>query len=252
MTAAVWALTAGLALLPASAGAQQVAGGATSPILSLFVRGVDTANDSQGNYLVTGGQGPVYAACINAQGVPISGPMLLNATAGGYASFPRAVYSAHLGGFMVIWAEAPGNPDAMRQLYARSVNCAGGLGVPQIVSPTTWWEPGNIAIAYSPTSQRFLVAWQTPEHTVRANLINLAGVPLGPDVLLSPGMGRDPSVTWNPHANQFGVAFSGETYSAFAVVPPSNVAAFQRNTFNVGGGKLTAMTDVAYNVQTGR
>ena len=65
-------------------------------------------------------------------------------------------------------------------------------------------------------------------------------------------MGRDPSVTWNSHTNHFGVAFSGETYSAFAVVPPANPAAFNRNTFNVSGGILTTMTDVAFNPGTGR
>ena len=65
-------------------------------------------------------------------------------------------------------------------------------------------------------------------------------------------MGRDPSVTWNPATNEFGVAFSGETYSGFAAVPAWNAAAFRRNTFNVGGGKLTAMTDIAYNPASGR
>jgi hypothetical protein len=240
------------ALLPSPAGAQQVSAGATRAIMSLFVRGVDTAADAAGNYLVVGGQGPVYAACVNAQGVPIMGPVPINATAGGYAAFPRAVYSPHLGAFMVVWAEAPGNPDAMRQLYARAVNCSGGVGAPQLVSATVWWEPGNLAIGYSYTSKRFLVAWQTPEHTVKAKLINMGGAPISGDVLLSPGMGRDPGVTWNPHTDQFGVSFSGETYSAFAIVPAVNPAAFHRNTFNVGGGKLTTMTDVAYNPHTGR
>ena len=49
---------------------------------------------------------------------------------------------------MVVWAEAVGSPDAMRQLFARPVQCSGAVGPPQVVSPTTWWEPGDIAIAY--------------------------------------------------------------------------------------------------------
>jgi hypothetical protein len=237
--------------------AQQVSGGATSAVIGGFVRGVDTANDLWGNYLVVGGQGNLTAVCLNASGVPISGGIPINATPTGYASFPRAVYSPHVfggaGGFMVVWAETPpGNPDAMRQLLARPVHCNGTLGVPQLVSPTVWWEPGNVAIGYSSASFRFLVAWQTPEHTVAAALLNLAGTPVSGPVPLSAGMGRDPSVTWNEYGNNFGVSFSGETYSALAVVSVANVASFSRNTFNVSGGILTTMTDVAFHPGTGR
>jgi hypothetical protein len=251
-------LAAGVAFiaLTTAVHAQQVQPGATTPLMSLFVRGVDTAAGADGSHLVVGGQGPLYAACLNAQGAAITGPMLINATPGGYGSFPRATYSQQLfggaGGYMIVWAEAVGSSDAMRQLFARAINCSGAVGAPQVVSPTTWWEPGDMAISYSSTSQVFLVAWQTPEHTVKASLTNLAGAPVGPTMLLSPGLGRDPSVTWNWTTDQFGVAFSGETYSAFVIVPPSNPAAFQRNTFNVAGGILTTMTDVAYNGYTGR
>jgi hypothetical protein len=251
-------LAAGVAFiaLTTAAHAQQVQPGATTPLMNLFVRGVDTAAGADGSHLVVGGQGPLYAACLNAQGAAITGPMLINATPGGYGSFPRATYSQQLfggaGGYMIVWAEAVGSSDAMRQLFARPISCSGAAGAPQVVSPTTWWEPGDMAISYSSTSQVFLVAWQTPEHTVKASLANLAGAPVGPTMLLSPGMGRDPSVTWNWTTDQFGVAFSGETYSAFVIVPPSNPAAFQRNTFNVAGGILTTMTDVAYNGYTGR
>ena len=241
----------------AAASAQQIQGGPTTPVMSLFVRGVDTAPDASGNYLVVGGQGPLYAACINAQGTPISGPIPINAT-GGYASFPRAAYSPYLfngaGGFMVVWAEAPSDPfgNTTRALFARPVHCSGAVGAPQLVSSSTWWEPGNMAIAHSRASQNFLVAWQTfPEHTVAARLIDLAGAPAGPTVALSSGLGRDPSVTWNSNQNHYGVSFSGETYSAFVTIPAWDAAAFTRNTFNVSGGILTTMTDVAFNPYTG-
>jgi hypothetical protein len=236
--------------------AQQVTAGSTTAVASTFVRGVDTAADPNGNYLVLGGQGSLVGVCLNAQGTPVTGQIGISAT-GGYAAFPRATYSQHVnggaGGFMVVWAEAVGSPDAMRQLFARVVSCSAGLvGPAQLVSSATWWEPGNMAIAYSPASQVFLVAWQTPEHTVKATLLTLSGAPTGPVVSLSSGLGRDPSVTWNSSTNEFGVAFSGETYSAFAVVPPWNPAGFNRNTFNMSSGILTTMTDVAYNPNTGR
>jgi len=238
--------------LAGPARAQQVQGGATIPVVSGFIRGVDTASAPNGTYLVVGGQGPMYAVCVNGAGGAISGTMMINATPGGYASFPRAVWSQDAGGFMVVWAEAVGNPDAMRKLFARVVNCAGGMSAPAIVSATVWWEPGDMAIAYSAASKNFLVTWQTPEHTVKASIINLAGAPIAGPVLLSPAMGRDPSVTWNSTTNEYGIAFSGETYSAFVAVPAWDLSAFRRNTFNVSGGILTTMTDVAYNPASGR
>ena len=125
--------------LSATASAQQVQAGVTSPVLNLFVRGVDTAGDPSGNYLVVGGQGTLYAMCINAQGAPITGPMPINAT-GGYSSFPRAVYSPYInnggGGFMIAWAEAPNDPggNVMRALFTRWVTCSGVVGPYQVVS----------------------------------------------------------------------------------------------------------------------
>ena len=84
--------------LAGSARAQQVQGGPTIPVVAAFIRGVDTAAAPNGTYLVVGGQGPIYAVCVNAQGTAISGAMLINATPGGYASFPRAIYSPDVNG----------------------------------------------------------------------------------------------------------------------------------------------------------
>jgi hypothetical protein len=232
--------------------AQQVQGGPTTAVLPMFVRGVDSAADPSGNYLVVGGQGPLFALCVNSQGTPVTGRIPVSN--GGYGSFPRAVYSPSAGGFMVVWAEALGDPagNSARSILARVVNCSGAVGPAQVVAPGVFWEPGDMAIAYSSTSQVFLVAWQTfPDHRINATEINLDGARVGPVVALSSGLGRDPSVAWNPNTNEFGVAFSGETYSAFTIVPAGNPAAFRRNTFNVSGGILTTMTDVAFNPQTG-
>jgi hypothetical protein len=244
-----------------NATAQQIAAGPTKDLAAMFVRGVDTAGGPGGNYMVVGGQGSLAAVCINASGSVIGGPYTIsgyqtNGTPSGYGSFPRVAYSQHAnngaGAYLVTWAEAV-NPDAMRQLFAQVVSCGSGpIGAAQVVHYEVWWEPGNLAVAYSPTSQRFLVAWRNPNHSIAARLVNNTATPVGTAVLLSSGMGRDPSVAWNSATNDFGVSFSGETYSAFVVVPPSNIAAFNRNTFNVSGGILTTMTDVAYNPVTGR
>jgi hypothetical protein len=256
-------LVVGLIGIALSAGAtnalaQQVEGSATTPLMSFFVRGVDTAGDSSGNYLVVGGQGVLNAMCVNAQGVPISGVIPINAAPTGYASFPRVAFAQTMnngmGGFMVVWGETPpGNPDTLRQLFARTVSCSGAVGTPRLVSGSVWWEPGNLSIAYSSTSMRFLVAWQDfPARVIKANVLDLTGAPLGGEVQLSAGQARDPGATWNWLTDQFGVSFSGETYSAFVTVPATNVALFTRNSFNVSNAILTTMTDVNFNPFTQR
>ncbi len=254
---------AGFALcaLAVPAAAQQVDAGPTSSLAPMFVRGVDTAAGAGGGYMVVGGQGLLNAMCINASGTVTAGPFAIsgyqtNGVPTGYGSFPRAAYSQHAnngaGAYLVTWAEAP-NPDAVRSLFAQVVSCSSGpIGTAQVVNAEVWWEPGNLAVAYSPTSQRFLVAWRNPNHSISARLVTNTATPVGSAVLLSSGLGRDPSVAWNSDTNEFGVSFSGETYSAFVVVPPSNPAAFNRNTFNISNGILTTMTDVAYNPVTNR
>ena len=157
----------GLGALCDSAWAQQFQPGVALPLMTFYVRGVDTASDAQGNHLIVGGQGKLLAACVNPQGGVISPAISISAT-GGYASFPRVAYSPSLnygaGGFLVAWAEAPWDPagNVMRGLFTRWVSCSGAAGPPQMVSPSVWWEPGNIAIAHSRTSQNFLIAWQIP------------------------------------------------------------------------------------------
>ena len=58
--AAVFLATSAMLIgLAASARAQQVQGGATVPIVSAFIRGVDTAAAPNGTHMVVGGQGPM-------------------------------------------------------------------------------------------------------------------------------------------------------------------------------------------------
>ncbi len=166
------------------ASAQQMQASATSELLGFFVRGVDSAFDPvTRTYLVVGGAGTLLGICINEQGVPITGPMVINNT--GYGAFPRARYGA--GGFLVVWPEEVGNPS---QLHARTVNCSGAVGPEQVISgdATAWLESGA-ALAYSPTSQRFLVAWKSfPAPTpvrIKATLVDLNGTQFGPVVDLS-------------------------------------------------------------------
>ena len=241
------------------ASAQQIQGGATSELLGFFVRGVDSAYDPNSRtYMVVGGAGTLLGICINEQGVPVSGPILINND--NYGAFPRVRYGA--GGFLVVWPEEVGNPS---QLHSRIVHCSGATGPEQLISAdaTAWLESGA-AIAYSPTSQRFLVTWKSfplahSPARVKATLVNLNGTQFGPVVDLSAGFGRDPGAAWNPYNDSFGVSFSGETgpngstgFSGFAVVPAGNPAAFGRVSFNTIPGGLVTISDIDFNPYTGR
>jgi hypothetical protein len=256
----VAALHIAIAGLAGSAWGQPVSGGptieaATVPSVPL-VRGVDAAVDpTTGNYLVVGGNGVLVGVCVNPQGAPITGPILINAD--NHGAFPRARYGT--GGFLVVWGEEIGAPT---ELHSRMVNCSGAVGPEQVISggATAWLESGA-AMAFSPTSQQFLVAWKSfpPNARVKVRLVDLTGAGVGGVVDISTAFGRDPGVAWNSATNQFGVSYSGETgpngsigFSGFAVVPAANPAAFTRTTFNNIPGGLVTITDVDYNPATGR
>src|SRR5690606_9664202 len=150
------------------------------------------------------------------------------------AHFPRVHYSPDVnsceGGFLVTWHQ--GTSEFNNQVNYRIVAYPNQLVTPQraIASAATKWEMGA-AIAYSEASKVFLVAWktarietQTARVTARvmAARINLDGQVVGSVIQVSdPALhGRDPSVAWNPTANEFGVLYTGwdPPYVVFARV----------------------------------
>jgi hypothetical protein len=249
-------LASGLTILAAFAppAAAQPQGSGGILVHNGFIRGVDTTYDpSTGGYFVVGGQGHIIGMCVNADGHPISGMMTINDT--GFGAFPRARYSPQIGGFLVVWGEEVGNPS---EVHARVVTCGGGMGPEQVISGgfNAWIESGA-AIAYSNTSQKFLVAWKSLSPSMlRVVLVDNNGGPASGVVTVSAGFGRDPGVAWNPQADEFGVSFSGEdgstSFSGFVVVPAGNPAAFRRTSFNHFGGGLFTITDLDYVEATGR
>lgn len=247
---------------PSPASAQLTPIGSTVEIAAFFVRGVDVAADPNGGYLVVGAQNAVVGVCVNAQGQPTSGSIVIKPTSPNnelFGAYPRARYSPHAnagrGAFLVVW---PQEEFATIRLHSRMVSCTEGLiGSEQVISDnaSAWLESGA-ALAYSMTSQRFFVAWKSfpPNIAVKGRLVDNNGTGIGSVVTLSSGFGRDPGVAWNSATDEFGVSFSGETattaYSGFARVPAGNPAAFARTTFNVISGGMTTITDVDFNPNT--
>jgi alpha-D-ribose 1-methylphosphonate 5-triphosphate synthase subunit PhnG len=259
---------AALVGIVAPASAQVTPSGQSTILRNSVVRGVDAAFDPSSNtYMVVGAQDEVFAVCTDAAGAATSPVYFLKPKNGSpsnkpFGSFPRVRYSQDLnngaGAFMVIWQQEEVSPTI--QIHSRIVSCgAGPLGTEHTVDGgiAPWADYGGSALAYSATSKQFLVAWKTIANPVLSiRLMDLNGEGVGSPVTVSSGFGRDPSVTWNPTLNEFGVAFSGETatggYSVFVRVPATNIAGWQRTSFNIVPGQLTAVTDIDFNLETQR
>jgi hypothetical protein len=252
--APITALAALLVLLTGSvtpAVAQLSAGGAIPS--GLVGRGVDAAYDpARNSYLVVNASfGPIRGVHVDGAGTPIGAPFGISSGVG-FSNFTRARYSPHVnggaGGFLVVWSS---EENGVINVRARVVASGGGAIGAEYVIGTGGWLESAPAIGYSPTSQRFLVAWggfSIPR--IQAVLVNINGTPASQTVQLSTTYARDPGVTWNPDRNEFGVSFNGETsngvYSAFAVVPLTNPALFRRTSFNEVVGGRSYITDVDY------
>ena len=245
------------------------------------VKGNDGSYDPANNVFLTvgtcynapgcpAGMGEVYGLFSNPDGTAAGPAFTIDGAGDG--NFPRARYSPHinggLGGFLVVWSEEPsGHANLIR---TRVVSYSAGTGV--VVGPQntingpgsySWIESGP-AIAYSMTSQRFLVAWKTypPGAYLASRLVGIDGAPAKnsgvelPVVQLSAGFGRDPGVAWDSNADRFGVSFGAETasgtvgFAVFASVSPFD-SSFIRESFSSILG-LVFITDLEFNPDTQR
>ena len=253
---------AGLALLAAfvawvpPAAAQLSSIGVNPALIGFPVRGSDTAHDPIHNvYLVVGAHGTVQGVFVNSAGSPVTAPFQIS-DGSSFAQFPRALYSPHInngaGGFLVTWHQGEG----LNLVNTRIVAYPNQVLSQQWVIPSgaTWWESGP-AIAYSSTSQLFLVTWRASNYVVTGARVALNGQPIGAAFAISdPAVGaRDPNVAWNPYTNEFGVVYTGfdpsRATTAFARVSAGGVV-LRRNVFN--SAPATYITDLSFNTATGR
>ncbi len=222
-------------------------------------RGTDSAYDPVNRvYLNVSAYGSVYGVFSNTNGDPVSS-LLINSTTG-FAHYPRVVYSPHVrngaggfGGFLVSWHENLGSSNFVN---FRIVAYPDRLVTAQRVIPSgaTWWESGA-SMAYSPTSQVFLVAFRTVDYLIWGARIGTSGEMVGaPFQISQSGIGaRDPNVAWNSSWNQFGVLYTGfqnagATAGISIVDPAGNV--LRHNIFNFT--KATYISDLRYNAATNR
>ena len=231
-----------------------------------LVRGTDAAHDPVRQvYLQVSAYGPVTGRFLNNSGSPV-GTVFTISPGTAFGHYPAVAYSPHIngtGGFLVVWNQGDGpvvGPFPSNQVHARTIaynNGAAVLGTDFVVgqSPGGNWTEAAPALAYSVTSQQFLVAWQSASGVtqVDAARLNVNGQPVSSVFRISDTQARDPAAAWNPTTNEFGVSYGGwDATSAvvtFARVRPSDGAVLRRNVIYRSSGSF--ITDIAFNTQAG-
>ena len=207
------------AALPSVTHAQVGASGPSFLAIPMGVRGSSVAFDPTNQvYLVVGGYGVVKGRFVRPDRTFVGGEFQISTT-GQFTHYPDVAYSPHANGgqgaFLVAWHEGGGSTSNF--VHARLVTTTGLLGSElelgslAMGSTPTWWE-ASPAIEYSPTSQNFLVAWQSNAYRIHAARVSAAGAVIDRFAITDPvgGTGeRDPSVAYNPTTNQYLVAYSG-------------------------------------------
>jgi hypothetical protein len=222
-----------------------------------FVRGTDVAYDPVNQvYCIVGGYGPIYGVFVNTSGGAISAFGIGSTNASSpFGHFPRVEYSRDAnggqGGFLVTWHQN----DAGSTNFVHDAVIAYPVGVipgsEHVVSDGgiggSFWEAGA-AIAYSATSHRFLVAWQTRLFGVQARFVDSTGAPISGVITFEGANARDPGVAWNPTNDTFGLSHSGWTntqYVRFRTISAGSGAVLAQSTFgNTTAGTFNSDVDV--------
>ena len=221
------------------------------------VRGTDTGYDpARDVFLMVFGEGPILGAFADGTGTAIT-PAFTIVSSATPAYFPRAEYSPHVangvsgqGGFLVTWHQTVG---AQKHVFARVVSYVGPssfLTTPKQISDNSQGssqDPGP-AVAYSPTSRRFLVAWKTPQAGLRGRFVDTGGNPIGSSMEFEAAGGGYPSLAWNAATDEFGLAAAGvnstSEFTTFRRIRASNGTISTRDTFGFSPKVWATAVDV--------
>ena len=251
-------LTAGATLSIVTPAAAQLSRIGSNPaLIATGMRGTDSAYDpANGVYLVVGAYGATWGAFTNTSGEVLS-TFQINGS-GGFAHFPRVAYSPHVsngaggtGGFLVTWHEGAGGDNLV---HTRIVAYPNRLvtGITTIPSPGSWWEAGA-AVAYSTSSRTFFTVFRTGDYRIWGARLNTSGGVMSSGQISPGATFRDPNVAWNPHTDEFGVAYTGwgagGASTTFTLVGAAGNV-IRHNTFNFAGA--TYIGDLSFNVATNR
>lgn len=248
-----------LALLPAQSQAQLSTVGTQFGVASggtAYARTADVGYDSGRNAFlyvttehqsgwVTGSFGSVNGGLVATNG---SNGFRIDTT-GNFPFGPALAYSSHADAFLVVWVTNNG------QVRGRLVRYGTGpLGTADFLIGTggrNTWAP---AIAYSNTSQQFLVSWssaQGPNYVVR---VSAAGSVIGAPAQASSNIWtQHPAVAWNAAGDDFLVVYAAEFSSGWRIVGrriDGGVPVGSEFTVHASGG--TRLPDIAYSSHSGK
>jgi hypothetical protein len=252
----------GLSLSPALAFAQLSRVGQTQGLLTLptgFVLDTDVDYDPVNNvFLSVGAGGSLGGAWTNSSGAIVPGTSAFAIGTTGNPNFafaPSTRYSPDVnggqGGFLVTWNQTSGTDTFTHAAVVAFP--AGQISPDRIVSvnqPVLHTQ--NPAMAYSATSHRFLVAWQTKAGgSIQGLFIDVNGVPLGSIMTFEPGCSMNPGLDWNAATDDFGLSVAGYcsgAYVGFRRVAAATGAVSARTTFGFSSG--TFSSSVVVNAST--
>lgn len=229
--------------------------GPSMTALTDVVRGSSVAYDYKDSmYFVVSAHGNLNGRFVSADGALLSA-FTIQPLSAGFSQYPGVAYSPDAfggaGGFLVTWHQSL---TVGAVVHARMVSTGGALGPEsQISADGSWWE-ASADIAYSTGSKEFLVVWQA--QGIRAQRIGNGGEMLGANIYVTgTDYHRDPSVAYNPAANEFMVVYAGaDAVSAYAAA--RRVAAGSGTLVGaetmLARAKATYITDVAYDSVTNR
>jgi hypothetical protein len=265
---ALIAVTSLVVARPASA--QIFRTGGVNPLVGAGVRGTAIGHDpNHGYYLVVGAHGTMNAVCMNASGQAVSAPFSVGSSL--WEAFPRVQFSAQTpdgaggaGAFLVSWVSQDGPSQFANAVHVRLVSCNPAVHnnitadtvLSDYAQDGAWADVGGSSIAYSTTSQRFLVVYQTADRGIQARFVDVNGNPLGGVMAIAnPGGAQGPGVAWNPATDEFGISYvgwggtacGGAPFAAFVRLSAAG-ALSGRTQFGCASG--TFLADVAVNRNT--
>jgi hypothetical protein len=210
------------------------------------VRGTSSAFDPVNNVrLVVGSHDGLAGIFVNADGLPLSAPFqIYSAATIGNGQSVTVTYSPDLtdssktyaGGFLVTWQANLQTAPHPNYVFGRVISYRQAgyfVGGQFVISDSESWHEINTppAVAYSPNSRSFLVAWRASAlgRQVRGRFLSLDTLSLGTPFAISGPNAESLSLAYNPTSQVFGVAYTNHgtclpgsavlcTASNFAVV----------------------------------
>ncbi len=254
LACSIWAAPANAQLSKVGA-AIVVPGGATA-----YSRTTDTAYDTTHSVFLTpvsehytSPGGRVFASFANSNGTALTAAFRLDTTAN-FPFGPAVAYSPEADVFLVVWVNGAGQVRGRLVRYGVNALGSADFAVSGEKVAGGAWSP---AVAYSRTSQEFLVAYS--KGSTKVARVSTAGGIIGQAVTVSAALAsgyhwtQDPALTWNSANNEFLLTYAQELSPGWQIRAQriSEGHALGSPTVVQQAGS-TKMPDAQYSAQSGK